>query len=413
MNPDFRFFNSSMINSLRSSLDKISLQEQRTSARNLQQYRERMAANRERREAEAEERRAARKEQEAAKEAERNTPEARAARERERRERRKRGEIRKAEEQTELTKTNKDREARGEAPLKAGDIRYDPNSKASINPDGTFNISPKQQAQADQNRRDMEVAREADRQARNPQRREPQPGQVGGPGGYINPNSPEGRVVGQIQRGELPPDVLDTTRDSHRRAIDAVNASPNPNKPGENLRVPETQLRGPRTPAPQAPQAPAPTPKPQAPAPQAPQAPAPTPKPQAPAPQPPQAPAPQPPQAPAPTPKPQAPAPQPPELLQRPEAPAPAPKPETELQRNPDPNTNPEAEVLRDKAKRERERREREAGIEKPTDFDDLWASGTKPPTVPELTANFMTANSTKSTRTVRRMPIIPQSRVV
>jgi len=83
------------------------------------------------------------------------------------------------------------------------------------------------------------------------------------------------------------------------------------------------------------------------------------------------------------------------------------------LQINPNPNTNPEAEMLRDKAQRERERREREAGIEKPTDFDDLWASGTKPPTVPELTANFMTSNSTKSRPTVRRMPIIPQSRIV
>lgn len=364
MNSDFRFFNSNMINSLRSSLDKISLQEERTSARNLAQFRERMAANRERREAEAQERRAA----ETAREAERNTPEAKAARERQQEERRTESRDRKTQQQIELTRTNMDRRSRGEAPLKAGDIRYDPNSKASINPDGTFNISPEQQAQANQNRRDMEVAREQERQARNPQRREPQPGQVGGAGGYINPLSPEGRVVGQIQRGELPPDVLDTTRNSQRRAIEAVNASPNPNKPGENLRVPERELSGPRTPAPQSP---------------------------------------------TPAPKPEAPAPQPPELLQRPEAPAPAPKPDTGLQINPNPNTNPEAEMLRDKAQRERERREREAGIEKPTDFDDLWASGTKPPTVPELTANFMTSNSTKSRPTVRRMPIIPQSRIV
>jgi hypothetical protein len=396
MNPDFRFFNSSMINSLRSSLDKISLQEQKTSARNLEQYRERMAANRERRAAEAEERRAARREQQAAQEAERNTPEAKAAKEQQQEERRKEAKAAKERQQTELTRTNRERSARGEAPLKAGDIRYDPNNSASINPDGTFNISPEQQAQANQNRRDMEVAREQERQARNPQRREPQPGQVGGPGGYINPNSPEGRVVGQIQRGELPPDVLDTTRNSHRRAIDAVNASPNPNKPGENLRVPERELSGPRTPAPQPP---TPAPKPQAPAPQPP---TPAPKPQAPAPQPPDLL--QRPEAPAPAPKPEAPAPQ---------APTPAPNPNTGLQINPDPNTSPEAEMWREKARRERERREKEAGIEKPTDFDDLWASGVKPPTVPQLTADFMTSNSTKSRPTVRRMPIIPQSRVV
>ena len=371
MNSDHRFFNPNIINSFRSTLKNIHKIEESTSARNLAQWRERRAREREeaaRKSAEYKERTTAQKKGRAELQADLD-----------------------AQIAQNMAGGKMDQYQARKAVLDAW--AQDPEKQKRSQELGLGRVGRKgggmvgwnfeNQAAADESKKRgeeqlaawrAEDARRKENEAEpTPEPRpRPGPGQAGGPGGYIDPNSPAGRVLGQIQRGELPPDVLDTTRDSHRRVRDAVNASPDPNNPEKKLTVPETELRGPRTPPP-APEAPR-TPAPQDPAPEAPRPPAPE-------------------------------APRPP----APEAPAPeAPRPPTELERNPNPNTNPEAESWRERARRQRESRQRQV----PTDFNDLWSKNT-PPSIPQLAADFMTTKSTKSTRTVRRMPIIPQSRVV
>lgn len=287
MNSEHYNFNRKMITSLKDVLGQVSMYET-TSETNLRQFRERMAANRAEREARAEERRAKREAEEAAK----NTPEAIERRlnlDRQRVDAEKNRDsntnprteaesallnaslarLRKAGENPQMPKrepgpnAGKIRPA-GEAPDTDAQGR-----PLSINRDGSFNIPQAAQAEAQANRDAMRDARA----------QPPQPGQVGGPGGYINPNSPEGRVFDQIKRGELPADVLDTTRGTHRNIIDAVR--------GTGIEVPERELGGPRTTTP-SPRPQTPAPRPQAPAPRpAPVPPRPTPlQPQAPRPTP-------------------------------------------------------------------------------------------------------------------------------
>lgn len=208
--------NDHVTQNLKQSIYKV-LEEGPTSERNLQQFRERMAANRAAREERAKEF----QKQKAAEAAARNTPQAKA-------ERAKRAEESKAK-QAEFARTHPN----------AGKISYNPNSKASINPDGSFNISPQQQAQAQVNRDAVAAGRaqDAERTARlgvPPQQAvqgydasgrtiKPNPNFK-----YVNPNSPEGRIEASIAAGNEP----DLPRDSSGRIVTNAKGVQDPNAVG-------------------------------------------------------------------------------------------------------------------------------------------------------------------------------------
>lgn len=133
--------NDHVTQNLKESIYKV-LEEGPTSERNLSQFRERMASEKAERVARANELR----QKNAAQEAARNTPEAIAKRE---------------EARAAAHAHNVHYDATHTSPTR---IKYNPNSKASINPDGSFNISPQAQAQAQTNRDAIAAGREQDRE---------------------------------------------------------------------------------------------------------------------------------------------------------------------------------------------------------------------------------------------------------
>ena len=54
-------------------------------------------------------------------------------------------------------------------------------------------------------------------------KQDPQPGEIGYPGGYMNPNDPKGKFLQDLLSGKLTPDVFDPSNKDHRDILDAYN----------------------------------------------------------------------------------------------------------------------------------------------------------------------------------------------
>jgi len=176
------YFNRHLINDMRNALNSVFIEEEKTSARNLQQSRERLDSDRAERQARGKANNAAKAEQAAARKAAAAAPAAPTAA----------GATPAAPAAAGAPATPVAAPAAAQRGARAGEINTDSTKweqlqgrPRSINQDGSFNISQETLDRAQANRN-------------------PDPTETPTRQRYVNPNSPEGRVNADVKSGKLP-----------------------------------------------------------------------------------------------------------------------------------------------------------------------------------------------------------------